>query len=331
MTNQRVMVRVDDRVRLMSALLAMTDWPEREQQRQPHGVHTHARATRRHLAQFADHSAVQTTQRLLDEGRTLEDLFTFSQVLTWPSLRARGADVPGWVPSGWTAEIRNFYIASKLVTLWKDERAVWDETVGQLETIFEQGDIQTFLTPYVGQTESTLVFLPNLSYPTLGVVCFPSGDEVLCICAPQVAVGTNPPWPFGEDPAWVHRVAFEALAGVLVRDYLEFHQEAARSLGEGPLPLPETFQRAHPDWRDQFVKIFVGAATAIFLEETVGKQEADAYIVVEHKAQGFDILPSAVSVLRRYLSERDEGRFHELADYLPVFRNHLRVAARMLR
>ena len=109
------------------------------------------------------------------------------------------------------------------------------------------------------------------------------------------------------------------------------HDEEATSLKEGPLPVPETFREAHPDWREQFTKIFVGAATAIYLEETADKPEADAYIMMAHKTQGFDILPSAVSVLRRYLNEREAGRFSELADYLPVFRNHLRVAARLLR
>ena len=116
MTDTRVVVRKDDRIRLMSALLTLTDWPEREQAAKPHGVHAHAKATRSYLAEFSEHAAVQRTQQMLDEGRSLEDLFTFSQTLSWPSLRAKSADLPEWVPTGWTAEIRNFFVGSRLST-----------------------------------------------------------------------------------------------------------------------------------------------------------------------------------------------------------------------
>jgi hypothetical protein len=332
MSDQRVIVRVDDRVRLMSALLAMTDWPEREQQLMPHGVHLHAKNTRKHLTQFvSDNAAIQTTRQLLDGGRPLEDLFAFSQVLSWPSLRAKRTDSPDWVPDGWSAEIRNFYIAGKLANFWKEESDVWDAAVSELETIFEQGDVIEFLTPYLGEIDRTPVFLPNFSYPTAEAVAFAKGNEIFCIAPPQLATGTNPPWPYKDDPGWVYRTAFEGFGRVLLMEYLNRHPDATADLQEGKLPLPEAFVQANPGWRDQFAKIFVGAATAIFLEETFGEPESKAYIMMEHKSQGFDILPSAVSVLRRYLNEREEGKFNELADYLPVFRNSLRVAAKFLK
>ncbi|MBZ0288207.1 MAG: hypothetical protein K8I30_11380, partial [Anaerolineae bacterium] len=60
MTNQPdVVVRLDDRIRLMSALLAATNWPDKSQERQPHGTHAHARATRKYLAEWIKHDAVQ--------------------------------------------------------------------------------------------------------------------------------------------------------------------------------------------------------------------------------------------------------------------------------
>lgn len=330
MSEQGIVVRVDDRVRLMTALLARTNWPEQEQAARPHGVHAHARATHKHLEEFGDHAAVERMQGLLDGGRTLAELFGFALGLSWPGLRARG-DVPEWVPSGWTAEIRNFHIAGKLASFWQDEKAIWDEAMSDLEDIFAEGDVAGFLTPYLGQVEQTLVFMPNLSYPTAEVVGLMHGEEIWCVAPPQLATGTNPPWPYKDDPAWAVRTAFEGFATVLVMDYLARHDEAAENLKEGPLPVPEAFREAHPDWQEQFARIFVGAATAIYLEETAGGPEAEAFIMMEHKTQGFDILPGAVSVLRRYLNEREAGKFTELADFLPVFRNHLRVAARLLR
>ena len=116
---------------------------------------------------------------------------------------------------------------------------------------------------------------------------------------------------------------------MLVLDYLNIHQQAAQSLAEGELPVPDAFKQAHPDWRDQFTRIFVGATTAIFLEETAGKEEADAYIMMEQKSSNFDVLPSAVTVFRRYLAEREEGKYNQLADYLPVFLDSLRITHKL--
>ena len=219
MSEKRVTVRVDDRIRLTSALLAMTAWPEREQEAKPHGIHAHAKATRKHLETFGDNAAVERMQGLLDEGRTLAELFEFALGLSWPGLRARG-EVPDWLPSGWTAEIRNFHIAGKLASFWGDEKAIWDEAVSDLEAIFEEGDIAGFLTPYLGDIKQKLVFNPNLSYPTSEVVRFVHGEEVWCIAPPQLATGTNPPWRYGDDPGWAVLTAFEGFASVLLMDYL---------------------------------------------------------------------------------------------------------------
>lgn len=331
MSDHRVSVQLNDRLRLMSAMLSLTSWPEREQAQHPHGVHAHAKDTRRFLEPYAGHAAIQQLQEILNEGRSMEELFAFSQVLSWPSLRARSADTPDWVPSGWTAAIRNFYIASKMANFWKEEHPVWDEAVQQLEVIFQQGDIIGFLTPYLGELDRTLVFSPNMCYPTYRPVTFSSARHVYCICPPRIAWGTNPPWPFNDDPAWVYRTAFEAFAHKLVLDYLDRHPDETADLREGDLSLPDEFVQTHPDWREQFARLFVSGATTIYLEETSGEAEANAYVVMEQKDRGLDVLPAVVSVLRRYLQEQSTGKFNELADFLPLFRNSLRVAYKLNR
>ena len=66
-----VSVRLEDRIRLMSAVLAATDWPDKVHERKPHGTHLHARATRKHLHDFRTHEAVQAMQGLLNQGAPL--------------------------------------------------------------------------------------------------------------------------------------------------------------------------------------------------------------------------------------------------------------------
>ena len=63
-----VEVVIDNRVRLMSALLAATSWPDDEQTRKPHGTHAHARGTRKLLQVYDKHPAVLIMQALLDRG-----------------------------------------------------------------------------------------------------------------------------------------------------------------------------------------------------------------------------------------------------------------------
>jgi hypothetical protein len=42
------------------------------------------------------------------------------------------------------------------------------------------------------------------------------------------------------------------------------------------------------------------------------------------------ILPGMISVLRRYLSERENGRYNSLLDFMPIFPKQLRIANRIV-
>jgi hypothetical protein len=99
----------------------------------------------------------------------------------------------------------------------------------------------------------------------------------------------------------------------------------------GKLPVPDDFRARYPDWFDQFAVIFVGGITAIFLEQVFGEQEAASFILMEHKSRGFKVLPNTVKVLQHYLEERQNGRFTEVADFLPAFRHSLSVAEKFSR
>ena len=108
MTNQQdVSVRLDDRVRLMSAVLAATDWPLKSQNKKPHGTHLHARSTRKFLEVVKNHPAVQAMQGLLDQNAPLEAFFTFALQLSWPALEM--SDIPSWVPPKWNEQLADFY------------------------------------------------------------------------------------------------------------------------------------------------------------------------------------------------------------------------------
>lgn len=105
-TQLDVTVRLDDRVRLMSAVLAATDWPLKSQTRKPHGTHLHARSTRKFLEVVKNHPAVQSMQGLLDQNAPLEAFFTFALQLKWPDLEM--SPLPTWVRSVGTSSLKTF-------------------------------------------------------------------------------------------------------------------------------------------------------------------------------------------------------------------------------
>lgn len=326
--DRSIVVQVDDRVRLLAAALAMTNWPEQEQERQPHGVHAHAKATRKHLADFANHQAVRTMQELLDAGQTPETLLGFAACLNWPGLRARG-DLPEWTPREWPAQLRDLYRAGRLTNFWEDEAVVWEQAISQAQKALAGADILDLQEQFFGPLNVKLVFHPNLCYPTDQEIGFRREDELYCVVPPRIAWGTNPPWPYDDDPAWAYAVTFSKYTELLLREYIQSHPTPFEFARSSQLPVPESFQQRHPDWFDQFAVIFVGGATAIFLERALGQSEAESFILMQHKAHGFTILPSAVSVLQRYLAEQQAGKFGEFADYVPAFRDSLRIAEKL--
>ena len=62
------------------------------------------------------------------------------------------------------------------------------------------------------------------------------------------------------------------------------------------LPVSDQFRALHPTWEEQFISLFVAAAVAMYLEDYVSESEAKAYVLLERKARGMQILPGTVSV-----------------------------------
>jgi hypothetical protein len=107
--------------------------------------------------------------------------------------------------------------------------------------------------------------------------------------------------------------------------YLRKYTTAVAPVAEKPLPVDDPYFESLPTWNDQFTALFVAGAVAIFLEQTINVQEANAYLLMEKKVHGITVLPSVVSVLKRYLNEHKDGRYSQFIDYLPSFSQHLRV------
>ncbi len=326
MTASPVIVQIDNRIRLLSSLLALTTWPDQEQAYYPHGVHAHARNLRQALAEAENHPAVLIMQEALESALTLGEIFSYARCLSWPGLRLRSHDAPAWAPANWPAHIRDFAHAHRLTEVWDRDKAAWQsaETAARA-AMARAGDLAALLARFFGPPGSPILFVPNLGYPSTQTLAFRDGGTVVCVCPPPVAWGTNPPWPYDDNPADPAREMAAACARLLLIELLDAAPEESDALRRAGLPVPNTFRARHPGWQDQLAVLLVGAITTLYLRETFGQAEADAYILMTHRAHGFEVLPGAVEALEKYLAAQAQGQFETVLPYLSTFIRSLRI------
>jgi hypothetical protein len=284
--------------------------------------------TRKYLEPFKSHEAVQGLQSLLNLGAPLEAIYSFALQLSWPGLDIER--LPVWVPPRWNIMLRDFYERANLGQWWKDEDAPWRASVVESQKMFQSVPFKPFLQPFLGSITENLVFMPTISFPTDREVGVRLDGELVCIAPPRLAWGDSPPWPFDEDPAHIYRAALSQYGRMLVMNFLRANAETLAPVAEMPLPVSDQFRAQYPSWQEQFTNLFVAAAVAIFLEQHVSKAEAKAYVLVERKTKGMHVLPAMISVLHRYLSERENGRYASLLDFMPIFPKQLRIANRIV-
>lgn len=326
-----VLVKLDDRIRLISTMLAATDFPDKAQQRKPHGTHAHSRATRKYLADHTKHPAIQATQALLDQGTPIEALFTLAMRLSLPDFRLNG-ETPAWVPPGYIDQLRDFYTAADLEGWWRKERMVWDKALNESQRVFKEVNFHEFLLPFVDDIKEEFVFIPNISFPTDREVGIRHENQLICIAPPPMAWGDSPPWPYDEETNLMHsyRSALVQYGRMLLHAMLRANAEQVKEATETELPLNDQFRAQFPAWEDQFVELFVTAVVAMYLESHLNEAEYKSFVLMERKVRGMNILPGTVSVLRRYLQEKGGAKYATLVEFLPYFPKQLRVAKKIV-
>ncbi len=313
-----VRVRLDDRARLMGAVLAAAGYPEQAQARKKHAVHAHARALHRRVAPLAAHPAVLAVAALLAQGMPVESLF--AQALTLHPATLRPAVPMADLPPALAEGLPDFALQADLKTWWREEAESWQRAETESARALDGALLGPFLGAFFGPTTAQLTFIPNIGYPADAELALASGGELIAIVPPRPAWGDSPPWPFDEEPAHVLRAAIIAYSRLRLADPLRALSEQAA----GPLPVSERFRALYPAWTDQFAQIVSAGLVTLYLEEHVSPQEAKAYQLLEKRLYGLDVLPSAVTALRDYRSTRQTGSAAALGNFLSSFAGLLR-------
>lgn len=325
-----ILVRIDDRVRLIGALLSLTTHPADIQAIRPHGTHIHARNTRRALADVSGEPAITLTQQMLDNGTSLETLFTLAMHLH-PETLDIVRPLPGWVAANWAESLKEFSKKARLNLWFAKERGFWDKALSESESAFAKVAFRPLLSQFFDSIPQKLVFIPNLLYPSERELTIPFENEIICIAPPPLAWGDNPPWPYNDD-AMLYYTLRNALGGYgkfLLDRALDAAPDVVAEVTEQTLPVNDQFRKAFPTWRGQFRELFANALTALYLEDYVSEREYRAFVLIEQRMRGMNILPGTVSVMRRYMEERG-NKYPSITDWVRVFPKQLRVAKRLV-
>ncbi len=297
-----VLVQTDSRARTLSAILAATDWPEREQRPVPRGVHPQAGALKKHAAAFRDHPAVAYMQGALDAAPELAPLFGRA-LSDEPKLSAR---------------LGEFAAAASLEAYWAGHEAGWAQSVSEVQKHVGGLNIAGFLDELFDALPGELVILPNLAYPTTHSFGVRAGDRAYSIMPPRKAVGESPPWPFGDDRDYVARLAVHDFVQASLDELLARHPDLL-SPGEHAGGLPPDFRAEHPTWHRQVIELFCYGAQAIFLNR-VEDGAGDSFSIYERRTRKLALLPGLVDEMTNYIAGRGvSAHYANIEVYLPRF------------
>ncbi|WP_420645521.1 hypothetical protein [Candidatus Leptofilum sp.] len=220
-------VAIDERLRLVTAVLAASDWPIEEQKQRTHAVHPHAKQVRQFVQPFTSHPAANGVNEALLNGVEIADLFSAALRCTWPDF-APTAELPTVLKiNEWVASLADFAQQTAVVTdFWPQQTAVWQEAHAALKKIFDRGDLLAALGQLGDMVETAVNLMPNLVFPALTPVVATADNALTLLLPPPKAVGESPPWPFDEDSGWVvATVAEQLVPHLLVGDLGELDSE----------------------------------------------------------------------------------------------------------
>jgi hypothetical protein len=279
-------VKIDDRARLVTAVLAASDWPDEEQKQLTHAVHPHAKQTRQFAQKYRYHQAVRGVNEALLNGVTLEELFSTAVRCAWPTFEP-AEPLPHLLKiERWARSLADFEHDTDIISFWDKHQQAWQEGVRALQGIFADGRVAAFFDRLTKTTANPwIVIMPNIVYPALTAVLATTQDTFYLLLPPPKAVGESPPWPFDEDPPTIVATVCHHLSIRLMAEHLAELERPQRDL-------------------------FRHAATILCLEAAFDEFEAQAYQLRIKKAENLPTLPTTTGQLRRFMA----GEVANLAD-----------------
>lgn len=214
-------VVIDERLRLVTAVLSVSDWPGEEQNQLTHAVHPHAKQVRQFVQPFTSQPAVNGANEALLNGVELADLFSAALRCSWPDFTPVSQLPHVLKIRNWVGTLGGFARETAVsIEFWSQHTAVWIKAQAALQKIFTNGNLLSALGQLGVVAETAVSLMPNLVFPALTPVVATSDAALTLLLPPPKAVGESPPWPFDEDPGWVVATVTEQLVPHLLANEL---------------------------------------------------------------------------------------------------------------
>jgi len=349
-----ITVKTDDRIRLLSSILALTvgnddlkDWAH------PHPLRI---ATQRYLEQFRSHACVSMVEEICRNfPKNMPHGGFFYQIalllkeppdIEWdidssgnrdPKKGLKKTFTPylkdelhrGIISSfleiadGFPLLLSDFYRVTRLGDFWLEHAVWWEEATQQCEEILSSVSMSGWLSDFYGETRERFFLVPNPTDPSSD--CYYSGvrkDMVYAIIGPpSVSIDR-------EAADSEHRYALRP-EYVIITTFHEFsHGFLNPILNANPSYVEKTenlqkrndlrgwFPAVYTNWKTQFEEILIRALTALFLAKVEGEAKAEQFIAREKEQHGIHAIDELYTRLLDFHDGRKDGKYSNILDYL---------------
>ena len=325
-------VQIDDRIRLMSSVLLLTDLGrENSKRRKRHEIR---KQVEKYLHPFASHPCARVS-RVLAARHWIDAFYSYSVML---------GDPPRFEPNqrqdtlksnellnefedeyDYSSLLADFWSDADLPTLWRDARVSWDGVVTECEVELSGAGISKFMSGFFGSDlNSTSVFPNPLTPPMFGfAVSGPRSKHV--VCGPPVHSLLSP-----------FRVRYDNYAGLgplVVHEMCHFEWDEILSKGsriiENTAHLNDQttwsgwFPQIYTSWGSRLCELTIQAIVCIYLEELGCQRWAQSELSSGANSHKPDLISHLFRSLRVYFSQRRLGSNTSLSEYLPTLERDL--------
>ncbi len=321
-------VVTDDRLRLLSTALLLTDLPDREQQKRPHKVHPLAEAATIELDHLRTYPCVRTVAEVSENSPFLL-IVPHLLRLSWPDLRPRqGVVVEPWeeigtlTGEGFLQSLRTFRDAVDRTNLWTTTAPAWQALADDLRGVLAERDLARFLELFWGDTGRVFVVLPNPLAPRLAWIGLYAPEAHYAVLPPPLIPLDSP-----EPVAFASRaVPTRSTACHELSHGPQFHARKQTSgldpaIGEvmARTPASESFRKSHPGVAWPFSEVLLRAVQVLYLRHYEGEDAAASLVQQFGEREGLITMTAWADRLEPYLEGRQAGRYHGWEEYLPIF------------
>ena len=316
-------VKIDDRIRLVSAVLLLTKFAN--ENARGWKAHTIRTLTLKHLEGHRNHPCVHVSSKLA-ESEWMSTFYSFAVCLREAEdhLKLPEDDtsiLPASVDDGEYLNLLNdFSEEARLRDLWDRTADLWETVREECEAVLRDWELWDFLHLLFGHNSWKLAFIPNpADPPSFGFGPSAEGISYAIVGPPCIRKWCGRV-SYGKRPGYVAHMAFHEFSHAIwggIRKKEAWIVETLRPLSER-MDLKDWFSEMYSDWGLQLDELFIRAATTLYVGQQGSKGREIRLLKKDAKRFGIDPVLSIHNALEVFIEQKNQEPTTTLEDYLPT-------------